>query len=72
MTKTLEKAIERLKQMPEDRQDLLAQLLLHEMEEDERWQLTTAQHSNKLSGLVAEILEAERRGECETLDPDTL
>ena len=72
MTKTLEEAIERLKQMPENQQDSLAQLLLHEIDEDERWQKSTAHHSEKLRTLVADILEAERRGECEPLDPDLL
>jgi hypothetical protein len=60
MTKALEEAIERLKQMPEDRQDSLAQLLLHEIDEDERWQQSTAKHASKLKGLVNDILEAER------------
>ncbi len=72
MTKILEQAIERLKQMPEDRQDSLAQLLMHEIDEDERWQQTTASHAGKLQGFVEDVLEAERRGECEPLDPDRL
>jgi hypothetical protein len=72
MTKTLEQAIERLKQMPEDRQNSLAQLLLHEIDEDERWQHSTTRHADKLQGLVKDVLEAERRGECEPLDPESL
>ncbi|MEX2317039.1 MAG: hypothetical protein WD669_07800 [Pirellulales bacterium] len=72
MTKTLEQAIERLRQMPEDRQDSLAQLLLHEIEEDERWQKSTESHADRLQGLVRDVLEADRRGECEPLHPDQL
>jgi len=72
MTKTLEHAIERLRQMPEDRQDSLARLLLHEIEEDERWTRTTASHADKLQQLVDDVLDADRRGECESLDPDQL
>ena len=72
MTKTLENAIERLQQMPADRQDSLARLLLHEIEEDERWTRSTAVRADRLEGLVAEVLEADRRGECESLDPDQL
>jgi hypothetical protein len=60
MTKALPEAIERLQQMPEDRQDSLAQLLLHEIDEDERWRESTATHTDKLQGLVNDILEAER------------
>ena len=36
MTEKLREAIERLQQMPEDRQDLLAKLLLWKIEEAER------------------------------------
>jgi hypothetical protein len=72
MTKTLEKAIERLREMPEDRQDSLARLLLHEIEEDERWMRSTASNVDRLKGFVAEVLDADRRGECEPLDPDQL
>jgi len=72
MTKALQQAIERLKQQPEDRQDALAALLLHELEEDARWANSTAANSEKLRGLVEDVLDANRRGECETLDPDQL
>jgi hypothetical protein len=72
MTKALQEAIERLKQAPEDRQDALAALLLHELEEDERWASSTAAHSEKLRGFVEDVLEANRRGEYEPLDPDQL
>ena len=72
MTKALEEAIERLKRMPEDRQDSLAQFLMYEIEEDERWRTSTADHSGKLKEFVAEILDANRRGDCEELDVDSL
>jgi hypothetical protein len=72
MTKALERAIERLKLMPEDRQDSLAQLLMHEIDEDERWRASTEQHADKLAGFVEEILDSERRGECEPLRPNSL
>ncbi len=72
MTKTLQEAIERLQQMPEDRQDLLAKLVLHEIAEDEKWVKSTEASADKLRGLIGEVLEADSRGECEPLDPDRL
>ena len=72
MSQILDQAIERLRQMPDDRQDLLARLMLHEIEEDERWMRSTASSAEKLQGLVKEVLEADDRGECEPLDPDQL
>jgi hypothetical protein len=72
MTKALQQAIDRLQHAPEDRQDALAALLLHELDEDERWGQSTAANSEKLSGLIRDVLEADRRGECEPLDPDQM
>ncbi len=57
---------------PEERQDALAALLLHEMDEDERWTQSTTANIEKLRGLVDEVLAADRRGECELLDPERL
>ncbi len=72
MSNIVNQAIERLRQMPEDRQDFLARLVLHEIEEDERWMRSTEANSNKLQGLVEGVLEADDRGECEPLDPERL
>ena len=72
MTKTLQQVIERLSQVPEDRQDALAALVLHELDEDERWARSTSENLQKLQGLVDVVLEADRRGQCELLDPDQL
>jgi hypothetical protein len=72
MTKALQEAIDRLQQMPEDRQDLLARLLLHEIEEDEKWSQSTAANADKVQAFVNEVIEANQRGEYEILDPDKL
>ncbi|HVT26847.1 MAG TPA: hypothetical protein VHE81_02405 [Lacipirellulaceae bacterium] len=42
MTPALEEAIERLRQMPEERQDAYARLLLREIVADEQWRRSTA------------------------------
>jgi len=65
MTKSLQEAIERLQQMPEDRQDLLAKLMLHEIKEDEKWMRSTEANAGKFQGLINEVLQADRRGERE-------
>ncbi len=72
MSDIVENAIDRLRQMPSERQDLLARLVLHEIEEDERWMNSTDANADKLQGLVERVLEANDRGECEPLDPDKL
>jgi hypothetical protein len=70
MTKALQQAIERLQLAPAERQDALASLLLQELDEDERWVESTAGNFDNLRGLVDEVVAADRRGECEPLDPD--
>ena len=72
MTKTLQQAIERLQRETEERQDALAALLVHELDEDERWAKSTAANFEKLSGHVQEVLDADHRGECEPLDLEKL
>jgi hypothetical protein len=72
MSSIVEQAIERLRQMPEDRQDSLSRLVLQEIEEDERWMRSTDSNSEMLQRLIGEVIEADDRGECEILDPDQL
>lgn len=72
MSKLLEQAIERLRQMPEERQESLVRLMLHEIEEDERWMRSTDSKADKLQTFVDRVLEADDRGECEPLDLDQL
>jgi hypothetical protein len=72
MSHLVEQAIERLRQMPEERQDLIARLVLQEIEDDERWMLSTDSNSEKLQRLIDDVIASDERGECETLDPDQL
>lgn len=72
MTRLMEKAIERLKALPEGQQDGLAEFLLHELAEDERWATSTQSHAAKLKKLVGDVLADDARGGCEPLDPERL
>jgi len=65
MTDTLQKAIEQLQQIPEERQESLARLVLHEIEQDRQWSQSTETHVDKLRSLVDNILAADNLGECE-------
>jgi hypothetical protein len=68
----MEQAIERLRAVPDSQQDLLARFLLTELEEDNRWAVSTANHVDALDRLAAEVLADDAAGKCEPLDPDTL
>lgn len=72
MSHLVETAIDRLRQMPVDRQDMIARLVLHEIEEDERWMQSTNSNVEKLQSFVDQVLDADDRGEYEVLDPDQL
>lgn len=72
MTESLKAAVDRVRELPDERQEEIARLLLHEIEEDERWAATTQRHADGLSDLIDDIRDADKRGECETLDPDRL
>jgi hypothetical protein len=67
MTRLMEQAIERLRAIPETKQDQLAQFLLHELEDDERWSRSTAEHEGKLKGFIDTVLADDARGACEPL-----
>ena len=72
MTRLMEQAIERLRALPEGQQDRLAQFVLHELAEDERWAASTQANGSKLEGLVDRVLKDDVSGRCEPLDPDRL
>ena len=56
MTRSLQEAIERLQQMPEVRQERLARLMLHEIDEDEKWVQSTADNAHKAALLVDMVM----------------
>jgi hypothetical protein len=72
MTRLLEQAIERLREIPEAQQNQFASFLLNELEEEERWMRSTAQHEGSLGRLVQDVLNDDKLGKCELLDPDRL
>lgn len=72
MTRSLRIALKRLKALSYEEQDSLAQILLDEMDENAKWDATTAKYADKLENLTQEILAAHERGECEPLDPELL
>jgi hypothetical protein len=72
MTRLMQQAIDRLKALPEGQQDGLAEFLLHELAEDERWAKTSSEQSGKLKALVGRILDDDSKGKCTPLEPDRL
>jgi hypothetical protein len=72
MTKLMEKAIEKLRAVPEPEQDAVAGFVLNQLEEDRRWDETSIKHADQLKELADEALEDFRAGRTTALDPERL
>lgn len=72
MTKLMESAVKAMQSLPRGKQQSFARFVIHELEEDAKWEATTAKHADRVRKLVAEILDADQRGETELLHPDQL
>jgi len=72
MTQKLQKVIEKLRSLPADKQDQMAGIVLQELEEDAKWEATTAKHRHNAAKLVEQVLEDEKQGRTKKLDPGSL
>ncbi|PAW82675.1 MAG: hypothetical protein B9S33_14885 [Pedosphaera sp. Tous-C6FEB] len=63
MTATLEKAVSLANELPPERQDSLAAVMLAEMDSEQRWDGQFASQPNKLAGLAAQALAEFERAE---------
>jgi len=70
--KAIDAAIDRIRQLPETEQELLARFVLHEIAQDGDWRDTSERHTESLARLVAIISAEDARGECPDLDAGDL
>lgn len=55
MTQLLEEAIEKVRELPEAEQNLIATLILEEIEDEQRWDAAFANSQGKLAELAAKV-----------------
>jgi len=72
MTKLMEKAIEKLRSLPEEKQDAVAGFVLSEIQEDQMWEESSIKHSVNLRKVADEASDDFRAGGTSELDPDAL
>jgi len=72
MTDLLQKAFDRVSQLPPDEQDSIAVRLLAEIEEESAFDRKIAASAPRLASLAKEALKEFNTGETEELDPDRL
>jgi hypothetical protein len=72
MTKLLERAVEKMKNLPENEQDAIASIILEELEDEMRWEKAFARSQDVLAKLAQEAIDEERTGKTRELDPETM
>ncbi|MBW4663309.1 MAG: hypothetical protein KME01_03770 [Chroococcus sp. CMT-3BRIN-NPC107] len=72
MTKLLEQAIARLKDLPTNEQDAIAVIILEELEDETRWDESFAKSKDTLAKLAAEAMAEYHAGKTQELDSEKL
>ncbi len=72
MTELLEQAIIKLKSLPASQQDVMATIILEELEDEQRWDEAFRSSPDALALLAAKAMTEYRAGKTQPLDPDTL
>jgi len=72
MTKLMKKAIEELSRLSDDQQDSMAQWILEELEDEQRWNAAFSSSLPKLEQLAKKALEDHQAGRTRDLKPDEL
>ena len=72
MTELLEQAIARLKTLPSSEQDVIATIILEELEDELQWDATFARSQNTLAKLASVAMAEYHTGKTQELDPETL
>ena len=69
MSHLLERAYTEITRLPEADQDVIAALILEELEDERKWQTSFAQSQDALARLAEEALAEHRAGRTQPLDP---
>jgi hypothetical protein len=72
MTKLLEKALAKVRDLPEAEQDAIAQLVIDEIESERKWEGLIAKSPEKLRKLADAAWAEHEVGKSQELDPDKL
>jgi hypothetical protein len=72
MTKTLQKVIDEVSQLPPDEQETFAAWMLIELRSEQRWNELFARSQDMLAKMADEALAEHRAGKTLPLDPDML
>ena len=72
MTQLLKQVIERIQQLPDEQQDMLAAIIIEELEDDLRWEQAFAGSQDKLAQWEEQVQADIRAGRFKKMDWDEL
>jgi hypothetical protein len=72
MTELLKSALAKLQTLPESEQDVIASVILEEIEGEQRWDAAFARSPDVLAKLAASAMAEYDAGKTQELDPETL
>jgi hypothetical protein len=72
MTKLLEQAVAKARELPEAEQDAIAQIVMDEIESERRWDELFAKSPHKLRKLADRAWAEHEAGGSQELDPDRM
>ena len=72
MSELLELAVQKARSLPDAEQNVIAAIILAEMEDEAQWKQAFSKSQDALAKLAEEAMEEDRKGETKELDPDLL
>jgi len=72
MSDLFDRAIQKVRMLPEAEKNVIATIILEELEDNARWNKAFSKSQDALAKLAAEAMEEDRKGLTKELDPDLL
>ena len=72
MSDLFDRAVQKARKLPEAEKNVIAAIILEELEDDARWKKAFSKSQDALAKLAAEAMEEDRKGLTKELDPDLL
>jgi hypothetical protein len=72
MSELFDFAIQKVQSLPEAEKNVIAAIIIEELEDETRWKQSFSRSEDALAKLAIEAMQEDRNGETEKLDPDFL
>ncbi|EFK06002.1 conserved hypothetical protein [delta proteobacterium NaphS2] len=72
MSDLFDRAVQKARKLPEAEKNVIATIILEELEDEDRWKKAFSKSQDALAKLAAEAIEEDRKGQTKELDPDLL